>query len=89
MRQECDTRDIKETKSSAVVTDGMKLSGRREDCSGPWARGQEQLQLEGSGSHFPYAEGIEVHCMCEGLMCYVEVLPIQTKPNTNEFGKNR
>lgn len=50
MRWESDTRDTEEAKPSAVVTDGMRLSGRRENCSGAWAGGEEQLRLEGSGS---------------------------------------
>lgn len=29
LRQECDTRGIKEAKPSAVLTDGLRLSGRR------------------------------------------------------------
>lgn len=45
-------------------------------------RGQEEQPLEGNNFHFPYAEGVEVHCMCGGLMNYEP-----NQPNADGFGK--
>lgn len=66
MGWECNLKAIKESESSTLVTDGVRLSGRREDSSEAWSGDRRSSRSREITFVFPMQRVLR-HTVCVGV----------------------